>query len=96
MSARELEAAVLARCVAAARDTAQAARNQHEANVFRLAAIVVESRYPCESAALMRASERYFDVHPDQRLTAAEVVRRGWISNLPRLRDMLGYRFREG
>jgi hypothetical protein len=89
MTARELEAALLARCTVAARDVATAAQDQREANVFQLAAMVVRSRYPHESTRLTRASEQYFAMHPDERLAAGEVVRNGWILSLPRLRDML-------
>ena len=89
MTARDTESALLARCFAAAREAAQSARDQREANVFRLAAMVVQSRFPSESMCLMRASERYFAAHPNERLASADVVRKGWVASLPRLRDML-------
>jgi len=92
MNVRDIESALLARCAAVARDVAQSARDQREANVFRLAAMVVQSRLPSESNNLMRASERYFAAHPDERLAPADVVRSGWVSSLPRLRDMLSHR----
>jgi hypothetical protein len=89
MNARDVESALLARCAAAARDVSQSAQDQREANVFRLAAMVVQSRLPYESSNLMRASDQYFAVHPNERVAPEEVVRSGWVSNLPRLRDML-------
>ena len=89
MTARDAEAAMLDRCATAARDAASTACDQREANVFRLAAMVVQSRFPRESTGLMRASERYFAQHPGDKLDAAEVVRNGWVASLPRLRDML-------
>jgi hypothetical protein len=89
MAARDAESALLARCSAVAREVAQSAQDQHEANVFRLAAMVVQSRFPSESMCLMRASERYLDSHPKERLAPADVVRKGWVLSLPRLRDML-------
>jgi hypothetical protein len=89
MTARELEATLLSRCTLAARDKSAKACDQREANVFELAARVVRSRFPRESASLMQASDRYFAAHPLDRLASAEVVRNGWISSLPRLRDML-------
>lgn len=91
MTARDNESALLARCSSVARELAQSAQDQREANVFRLAAMVVQSRFPGESKCLMRASEQYFAAHPDERLAPAEVVRKGWISSLPRLRDMLSH-----
>ena len=92
MTARDAESALLARCSVVARELAQSAQDQREANVFRLAAMVVQSRFPSESMYLMRASERYFDAHPNERLAAADVVRKGWVLSLPRLRDMLSQR----
>ena len=91
MNARETEAALLTRCVGVARTGVPLAQEQREAHVFRLAAMVVRSRFPDESTRLMQASDRYFAVHPDERLPAAEVVRNGWVVNLPRLRDLLSH-----
>jgi len=92
MTARELEAALLTRCSAAAREVAPMAQDQREANVFQLAGMVVRSQFSRESTNLMRASERYFAMHPNEQLTAGDVVRNGWILSLPRLRDMLSHR----
>jgi len=89
VTAREVEAALLARCSFVAREPSQTAQNQREANVFRLASMVVRSEFPSESQGLLRASEEYFDSHPAERLEPSYVVNKGWVSNLPRLRDML-------
>lgn len=89
MTARELEAAMLTRCMTAARENTSLAQNQCEANIFQLAAMVLRSQFPQPSANLERASELYFVAHPTERLTAAEVVRNGWVVSLPRLRDRL-------
>lgn len=88
-TARETEAHLLSRCARMARDAVGQAQDQREANVFRLAAMVVQSRFPSESSRLMHASERYFATHPNERLAAQDVVRQGWVTSLPRLRDML-------
>jgi hypothetical protein len=92
MTARELEAALLSRCTIAAREAAPSAKNQREANVFQLAAMVVRSQFPVESTGLMRASEQYFTTHPDERLAPGDIIRNVWVLNLPRLRDMLSHR----
>ncbi len=92
MTARDAESALLARCSVVAREAAQSAQDQREANVFRLAAMVVRSRFPRELMCLMQASDQYFASHPDEKLAPAEVVRKGWVSSLPRLRDMLSHR----
>jgi hypothetical protein len=91
MTARELETVLLTRCAVAAREAATTAQDQREANVFQLAAMVLRSRFPHESASLMRASEQYFAAHPDQQLAPADVVKKGWVLSLPRLRDMLSH-----
>ncbi|OIP16635.1 MAG: hypothetical protein AUK51_10005 [Comamonadaceae bacterium CG2_30_59_20] len=89
MTARDIEAALLARCTAIAMDAAHTAQDQREANVFQTAAMVVRSQFPRESTNLMRSSEQYFAMHPDEKLASVDVVRQGWVTSLPRLRDML-------
>jgi hypothetical protein len=96
MTAREAESNMLMRCAAVICNPALTAQDQREANVFRVAAMVVQSRLPGESARLMQASEAYFSRHPDDRVAAAEVVRKGWVFSLPRLRDMLSLQLRQG
>jgi hypothetical protein len=98
MSGREFEANLLQRCILVARatDGPMAADNQCDANVFRVAAMIIGHQWPQESARLMQASELYFANHPGQQLHASEVVRRGWIIGFPRLRDMLGRQLRQG
>lgn len=89
MTARDIEAALLARCTAIATDAALTAQDQREANVFQTAAMLVRSQFPGQSKQLMRASEQYFARYPHERLAPVEVVRHGWITSLPRLRDLL-------
>jgi hypothetical protein len=88
-TAREFEAEMLKRCVAAARGLLQAAQDQREANVFRLAGMVLYSRFLAESKHLTMVSERYFVEHKNDLLPGDEVVQKGWVISLPRLRDML-------
>jgi hypothetical protein len=95
MTAREAEGSMLLRCAVVARNPSASAQDQREANVFRLAAMVLQSRLPGEAFRLMRASEDYFSLHPDDRLPAADVVRKGWVFSLPRLRDMLSLKLRQ-
>ncbi|MEC3768773.1 hypothetical protein [Cupriavidus sp. SS-3] len=94
MSSRDVEAELLRRCATVARERTGSALNQREANVFRLAAMVVQSSFPREAARLMQASEQYFAAHPSERLPAQDVVTKGWVANLPRLRDRLSHTFR--
>lgn len=91
MTSREQESAMLARCATAARKDEDGAHDQREANVFRLAAMVLQSRFPVESKRLSRASNAYFVDHPTEKLACADIVRQGWVFSLPRLRDMLSH-----
>lgn len=92
MNPRTAEAALLDRCAVAAREAGQAAQDACEANVFRVAALVIRSSFPVESTCLMRASERYFVSHPNDKVDPKDVIRKGWILTLPRLHDMLIHR----
>lgn len=94
MTSRDDESAMLDRCAAAAVGELDAASDQREANIFRLAALVLGPRFDAENRRLMLASERYFKEHPADVVPSVEVVRRGWIIGLPRLRDMLTARLR--
>ena len=38
---------------------------------------------------MLAAGNTYLSAHPQRQLHASEVIRRGWVTNLPRLRDML-------
>jgi len=95
MTARETEAILLDRCVAMVRGSDRVAYDQREANVFNVAAMIIAHRFPGEASRLSSASEQYFAAHPDEKLASAEIVKRGWVSNLPRLRDMLSRRLNE-
>jgi hypothetical protein len=90
-SARDIEAAMLVRCASVARTASMEVgpNNAREANVFRVAAMVIQSRFPFESKTLMEAADRYYQQHPEDRAPAADVVRSGDIISLPRLRDNL-------
>lgn len=68
MSVRETENNMLSRCAAVARGADVAAHDKRETNVFRVAAMVVQARFPDESARLMQAGEDYFLLHPRDRL----------------------------
>lgn len=84
-----MELMLLTRCQEAANDGNQSAQNQCEANVFRLAAMIVLHKFPRESRALMAASDRYFSSRPEDKLLPEDAVRNGWILSLPRFQDML-------
>jgi len=89
MNARDLENAVLARCADVATGAGLSARDAREANVFRLAGMVIGSVRPAEAARLRQASDQFFAQSGSAPLPPTEVVAQGWVPGLPRLRDML-------
>ncbi|MBP8275362.1 MAG: hypothetical protein KAX55_00515 [Propionivibrio sp.] len=89
MNARERESALLDRCVRVAQAGDGSASNGAEANVFRAAGSVLRSRLPVEAARLKAVSAAYFAQYPNEQLPTAELVRRGLVVSMPRLRDML-------
>ncbi len=91
-SSRLDEAALMDRCLAVALGQVVPSLDQRDANVFRVAAMVVGQGHRAEADRLMRASEDYFTARPSDRLASAEVVRRGWVASLPRLRALLDAR----
>jgi hypothetical protein len=58
-TAREIEAELLGRCVAVARTTSMKALDQREANIFYVAAIVIQSKFPSESLSSGMAVHLY-------------------------------------
>lgn len=94
MASRDDESNMLTRCEAASGGAVTTALDQREANVFRLAAMVLQSRFPVESGRLMQASNAYFHTHPSDLVPSGDAVRNGWVAGLPRLRDMLTARLR--
>lgn len=70
----------------------QAAENAREANVFHLAAMVLRPHFPQAAAQWQQASRLYFAAHPQEQMDLPEIVRKGWVASLPRLRQMLSQR----
>ena len=52
-TARDLEDEMLMRCVVGAHSPVVVANDLREANVFRVASMVIETRFPTESARLL-------------------------------------------
>lgn len=97
MDARAREEVMLKRCVEVSRQISNQpqAENGREANVFRVAAMVIQSRFPAESQTLMECATRYFEVHPKDLRPVVDVIRNGDVISLPRLRDGLTQKFRQ-
>lgn len=92
-SARDNEAAMVARCHAVGSGLTRSAANALEANVFRVAAMVLGNE--AVASRLARASDEYFATHLAEQLSDAEVIHRGWVTSLPRLRQLLEDRIAE-
>jgi len=95
MNARESESRLVERCALVARRPDTFAADALEANVFRLAGMVVRSEFPDEWRNLVATSQRYFDAHPGTLVEPGEVVRKGWVVSFPRLRDLLRTQLRK-
>lgn len=94
-TARQREEKMLRRCVYVACGQAGGdAVDGREANVFRVAAMVLQSSFPVESKRLKEAAERYFSVSPEELTPVVDVVRSGDVISLPRLRDSLSWLLR--
>lgn len=94
-NARDKEAAMLECCVQIATATRDAPRTPAEANVCRVAGMILSHNLPDARRRLDEAATAYFAAHPSELLESGETVRRGWIVNLPRLRDRLERRLLE-
>lgn len=89
MESRANEFQMIQRCVEAAIGTLSAPADQREANIFRLASMLLLPRFPSEAGTLMAKCDRYFSTRPMDLVESAQIVRNGWVISLPRLRDSL-------
>ena len=90
MNARDAEHLLLDRCLQAATGQSAHAVDAREAHQWRVAAALLRGPQPDAAGRLSRAAEAFFRTHPQERtVSTADLVRRGWIESLPRLRDML-------
>jgi hypothetical protein len=89
MDARQQEEQLVARCCAVASGDATAPVDEREANVFRIVATILGPQHIAEADRLLTASSTWFVAHNIEALPAAEVVRRGWIASLPRMRQLV-------
>jgi len=91
---REAEEVMLMSCLEVAQGVRAMPCSAQQANVMRVAAMVIGSSFPKSKKRLMEAAVRYFEVHPGEEVESAEVVRLGWVATLPRLRDRLEHKLR--
>ena len=85
---RQREADLVSHCVQVARcDSAPASRD--DADVCRLSAQLVRTRYPEASRNLTAAADAYFFSHGGKPRPFTEVVEAGLMTDLPRLRHLM-------
>ena len=92
--ARDQEAAMLERCAAVARGVVHAAVDQREAHVFMLGGMILSPGLEVQADKLRNVGAEYFSRHLEQALDPNEILRRGWIFDCPRFRDMLTRRIK--
>ena len=93
-NAREAEEVLLTVCLEVAQGVREMPCSAQQANVMRVAAMVIGRSFPASQKRLSAAAARYFEAHPGEEVESAEIVRRGWVSNLPRLCDRLERKLR--
>lgn len=91
---REAEEVMLMSCLEVAQGVREMPCSALQANVMRVAAMVIGSSFPVSKKRLSVAAGRYFETHPGKEVESVEVVRRGWVATLPRLRDRLEHKLR--
>lgn len=91
---REAEEVMLMSCLEVAQGVREKPCSAQQANVMRVAAMVIGRSFPASQKRLSAAAARYFEAHPGEEVESAEIVRRGWVSSLPRVRDRLEYKLR--
>lgn len=91
---REAEEVMLMSCLEVAQGVRAMPCSAQQANVMRVAAMVIGRSFPVSQKRLSEAAARYFEAHPGDKVESAEIVRRGWVSTLPRLRDRLEHKLR--
>ena len=93
-NAREAEEVLLTVCLEVAQGVREMPCSAQQANVMRVAAMVIGRSFPASQKRLSAAAARYFEAQPGEEVESAEIVRRGWVANLPRLRDRLEHKLR--
>ncbi|WP_430469306.1 hypothetical protein [Thalassospira lucentensis] len=95
---RDREEQLLERCAQVGRGTASCTSpsSPMEANAFRVAGLILRSKFPDEASRLLAASQDYFDINPDELVETAEALRRSWVPGLPRFRDLLSVKLTQG
>ena len=91
---REAEEVMLMSCLEVAQGVREMPCSAQQANVMRVAAMVIGRSFPASQKRLSAAAARYFEAQPGEEVESAEIVRRGWVANLPRLRDRLEHKLR--
>ncbi len=95
LTGREQEALLVQRCVSVARGEPVVPTDARDANVFRVASMLLGREFEVETQQLRKSSERYFVAFPSEKVDTTQVLNNGWMIGLPRFRDRLERKLRE-
>ena len=85
---RQTESDLVTRCVNAAR-TGSPAENRDEADIFRLVAQLLRTRYPDEACTLDAAGRAYFGASGHIPRSFPQIVEEGLVRDVARLRNLM-------
>lgn len=85
---RQFESDLVNRCVKAAR-TGRNPASPEEADIYRLSAQLLKTRYPEEARKLDNAAAAYFEVSGHKPRRFPQVVNDGLVGDVPRFRQLL-------
>ncbi len=89
MDPRELEYEVILACAGIATGAVMVVCNGRDANACLIAAQIIFVTHPAECVRLRKAAESYLLVHPQEKIDIELMYEYGWISDLPRFKNML-------
>lgn len=85
---RQLESALVDHCVTIARSGISATNRDH-ADIYRLTAQLLKTRYPDEAHKLDNSAAIYFTVHGQKPRSFPKVVEAGLVRDVPRFRQLM-------
>jgi hypothetical protein len=85
---RQLESELVDHCMTVAKSGSSAA-SRDQADIYRLTAQLLKTRYPDEARELDKSSAVYFAVHDQKPRSFPDVVEAGLVTDVPRFRQLM-------
>lgn len=85
---RQLESELVDHCMTVA-EFGSRAENRDQADIYRLTAQLLKTRYPDEARKLDESADVYFGVHNQKPRSFPEVVEAGLVMDVPRFRQLM-------